>query len=73
MRATLAASGVLSDQTRHRTQMKLDMAGMQFTAMPFGKQVHYFEALLLEISSFFNTDLVCHGGSVLLNTLFNAV
>lgn len=70
---TFAASGVLSDQTHHRTQSNLDMAGMHFNAMQFGKQVQYFEALLLEIPLFFNTDLACHSGSVLLNTLFNAV
>lgn len=49
------------------------MAGMHFNTMQFGKQVQYFEALLLEIPFLFNTDLACHGGSVLLNTLFNAV
>jgi hypothetical protein len=46
---------------------------MHFSAMHFEKQVHCFEALLLEMPSLFNTDLACHGGSVLLNTLFNAV
>jgi hypothetical protein len=49
------------------------MADMHFTAMQFGKRVRYYEALVLEMPFFFNTDLACHGGSVLLNTLFNAV
>jgi len=49
------------------------MAGVHFNAMRFGKQFQYFEALLLEIPFFFNTDLACHGGSVLLNTLFNVI
>ena len=70
---TFAASGVLSDQTHHRTQWDLNMAGVHFNAMRFGKQFQYFEALLLEIPFFFNTDLACHGGSVLLNTLFNVI
>lgn len=70
---TLAASGVLSDEIHHRTQPNLHMTGMHFNATHFGEQVHCFEALLLEMPFFFNTDLACHGGSVLLNTLFNAV
>lgn len=70
---TFAASGVLSDQTHHRTQPNLHLVGMHFNAAQFGKQDHCFEALLLEMPFFFNADLACHGGSVLLNTLFNAV
>jgi hypothetical protein len=46
---------------------------MHFNAVQFGKQDHCFEALLLEMPFFFNTDLACHGGSVLLNTLSSAV